>query len=415
MAVRRALCFVLVSACSESTAPCEPRELVRGPWAVGLYTREAEIRWETAEMGCGGLRFAFDGSDNWLGAVASQTTAVTRSISFGEGDLESPDQATTGYIHRVALRNLTPNMCYRYQISQKVDVHYGRVCTASEANEATSTFALIGSTEPTGESTATLYGQIAASAPHAVFHLGDIQHYSNTLDSWSAWFERTQNILSTAPILPVVGEQEFEVLDTGDGSSRGVAREYLEYFQPLWAGDSHARLGDNYALRVSQVVYIMVDSQGAQGASIWSEEGRLWLEQILTQAEREDGHAFSVILMHRPPYTRSSRRLGLTRREALRNMLDGHRVPLIIAGDATCYERFEVDGRTFIVSGGGGSSLESCNQTHPDSGLDAELMSLQQLNQSTHHWVQLSQSSTGLRGEVIAEDGTMIDQWEVQP
>jgi hypothetical protein len=96
-------------------------------------------------------------------------------------------------------------------------------------------------------------------------------------------------------------------------------------------------------------------------------------------------------------------------------MLDGHRVPLVIAGDATCYERFEVDGRTFIVSGGGGARLESCDQTHPDPALDAELISLQQIHQSTHHWIQLSQSSTGLRGEVIAEDGTMIDQWEVQP
>jgi hypothetical protein len=225
MDVRRLLPLFLISACPDSAPPCEPQELIRGPWAVGLYTREAEIRWETAEPGCGGLRFAIDGTENWLGSVASQTTAFERTISFGEGNLDAPDQASTRYIHRVGLRNLTPNTCYSYQISQQTMVQSGRVCTASEDAQATTTFGLIGSTEPTGEATSTLYGQIATAQPQAIFHLGDIQHYSNTLDSWSAWFNRSQTILGTAQILPVVGDKEFETLEAGNGLSGSVARE----------------------------------------------------------------------------------------------------------------------------------------------------------------------------------------------
>ena len=405
----------MVSACPDTTPPCEPQELVRGPWAVGLYTREAEIRWETDQAGCGGMRFAVEGSENWLGAVASLATTVTRTITFGEDDLERPDRASVSYVHRVGLRNLSPNTCYTYQISQMKSVHTGRVCTAPETVDATTTFAAIGSTEPTGEATATLYGQIAAARPQAIFHLGDIQHYSNPLDSWNAWTARTQSVLSTAQLLPVVGEQEFEVLDDEGSSVDNEPREYAEYFQPLWSGHSHASLGDNYALRVSQIVYIIVDSLGLKGPSIWSEQGQLWLDQILREAESGSGHAFSVILMHQPPYTRSSRRSGTDRRELLRTLLAGHRVPLVLAGDATCYERFTVDDRLYVNSGGGGSRLESCDQANPDPIIDAELISLQQKHQSVHHWIHLSQSSTGLQGQVIAEDGAIIDQWEVQP
>ena len=96
-------------------------------------------------------------------------------------------------------------------------------------------------------------------------------------------------------------------------------------------------------------------------------------------------------------------------------MLSGHKVPLVLAGQASCYERFEVDGRLFVNSGGAGAALEACDQSHPDPSIDGELTSLQGDHRSVHHRIRLRQSAAGLVGAVVADHNEIIDQWEIRP
>ena len=410
-----AVVLLLLTACPEPEPPCEPQAVIRGPWTVGLYTRSAEVRWETAEEGCGGLRFAPEGTTSWLGAVGSQTTPIERTLEFGSVEIEQPDVSGTSYLHRVGLQNLTPNTCYTYQISQQAELHGGRLCTAAESSEATSVFAVLGDTSPSLGQTDALYEPITAVQPQAILHLGDIQHYSQETESWSSWLTGSQPLLELAPILPVVGDHEFEAVDISAGNQIPSPAEYEQYFFTLWGAHGHPKLGNNFAVRNGPILYIFGDTESDDGTQIWDEQGINWLGQTLDQAEALPGHLFSVLMFHRPVYTRSRHTESLVRRNLVREVLAGHRVPLILSGHAHCYERFLVDGRTFIVSGGGGAELESCDLAHEDNTLAGELLSLQQVQQSAYHWIKLSQSSAGLRGEVIAKDGTLIDEWDIRP
>jgi predicted phosphodiesterase len=406
---------LLIMGCPEPEPPCEPQPVIRGPWTVGLYARVAEIRWETAEPGCGGLRFAPEGTVNWLGAVASQTAPIERTLAFGSIEIEHPDVAGTSTLHRVGLQNLAPNTCYTYQISQPTEVHTGRLCTAAESSDATSVFAVLGDTSPSLGQTEVLYEAIVATQPQAILHLGDVQHYTQQSESWADWHLRSQPLLATAPILPVVGDHDFEAVDIAAGNQVPDPAEYQQYFFTLWGAHGHPQLGKNFAVRNGPILYIFGDTESDDGNQIWDEQGSNWLSQTLDEAEALPGHLFSVLMFHRPVYTRSVRTESLVRRNALRQVLAGHRVPLVLSGHAHCYERFLVEGRTFVVSGGGGAELEPCDVAHQDPSVAGELASLQQVQRSEHHWIKLSQTTAGLRGQVIAKDGTLIDQWDIRP
>ena len=415
MDVRLLTLTVLLAGCPDPPEPCTPQPVTRGPWAVGWYMTEAEIRWETASDGCGGVRFGLVNSQQWLAQVASQATQIERTLEVDSDPILAPDRPGPSYVHRLALRNLTPNTCYRFQVAQPVEQVEGRFCTAASSTDADVTMAVLGNSAADDEVTTTLTQAIRAAEPHAILHLGNLQRYSDPNETWSAWFHRWRPLLNTAQILPVVGESEFERPASQADDNADTAREYAEYFAPLWRGHSHPQLGDNYAIRVGALVYIFVDTLGQVGPSIWSDQGQAWLEQILRDAEAAPGHGFSVLLMHQPAYTRSSRRRGLARREQLRTMLSGHKVPLVLAGQASCYERFEVDGRLFVNSGGAGAALEACDQSHPDPSIDGELTSLQGDHRSVHHWIRLRQSAAGLVGAVVADHNEIIDQWEIRP
>jgi hypothetical protein len=408
-------CVLLLAACPDPEPPCEPKTLIRGPWTTGLHARQAEVRWETAEEGCGGLRFGADATENWAASLSSSTHAIVRTIEVGTGVLDPPDLPGTSYQHRVTISNLEPNRCFSYQISQTSRSHKGRFCTAAETTHETTVFAVIGDTNPMLGHTELLYGPMAAARPQAIFHLGDIQYYASIIETWAAWFERTKGLLAIAPILPVVGNHEFEAVGGSVGEEDSDPTEYTEYFLPLWGDHGHPHLGNNYSVRNAGILYIFADSETDDGLAIWDQRGTDWLAQTLTTAEATAGHSFSVLMFHRPVYTRSKYSAGLGRRNQLEQMLAGHKVPLIMTGHAHCYERFDVNGRTVIVSGGGGAVPHRCDREHEDPVLSAELASMQQTTFSGYHWVKLSQTSAGLAGEAIAEDGTILDRWEVRP
>ena len=134
------------------------------------------------------------------------------------------------------LRNLTPNTCYRYQVAQSVEQAEGRFCTAASSTDADVTMAVLGNSAADDEVTATLIQAIRGAEPHAILHLGNLQRYSDPNETWARGSIAGDFLLNTAQILPVVGESEFERPASQAGDNADTAREYAEYFAPLWRG-----------------------------------------------------------------------------------------------------------------------------------------------------------------------------------
>ena len=112
-----------------------------------------------------------------------------------------------------------------------------------------------------------------------------------------------------------------------------------------------------------------------------------------------------IVAFHHPVYTCSPR--GGTS-EALRDWvpLFDDDVVLVLNGHDHNYQRFHDDGVTYVVTGGGGRSLNSiddCGKAQPDL-LRGKM---------AHHFVVLEQSASTLLLQAIDVNGTVIDRTEI--
>ena len=86
-----------------------------------------------------------------------------------------------------------------------------------------------------------------------------------------------------------------------------------------------------------------------------------WLVDELTAVGADEGLAYAIVAFHRPFFTFSRSSPNLATREYLHALFVEHGVPLVLTGHNHCYERFEVDGITYVVDGGGGAFLYDVN------------------------------------------------------
>ena len=133
-----------------------------------------------------------------------------------------------------------------------------------------------------------------------------------------------------------------------------------------------------------------------------------WLDEGLGRTVREHPEiTLLFVSWHRPTYSWSES----TKREwkeALHEVLTCWRVDMVWTGHNHCYERFEQDGITYIVTGGAGAFLTNIDGNDPDPG-DNRLAA-----ESSFHIVRGEIDSEGGRFTAIrAEDGGEIDRFTI--
>lgn len=112
----------------------------------------------------------------------------------------------------------------------------------------------------------------------------------------------------------------------------------------------------------------------------------------------------AVVIYHHPAYNCGLHGPDQQVRNTWLPLFDND-VVLVLNGHDHNYQRFQADNLTHIVTGGGGRFLhypDSCPKSHP-TALASE---------ATHHFLMISQQD-GLRVEVIAADGLLIDSLSI--
>lgn len=144
----------------------------------------------------------------------------------------------------------------------------------------------------------------------------------------------------------------FPSLGNHDWGTPG-AEPYLEYFT-LPGNERY------YDIVLGDVHLFAIDSDALEpdGNTADSVQGQ-WLKSGLAASQA----AFDVVYMHHPPF--SSCRHGNT--PALQWPYRQWGADLVLAGHDHCYERFELDGLSYVVSGLGGSSLYGFGDSEPGS------------------------------------------------
>jgi acid phosphatase type 7 len=374
--------------------------VTKGPWVERVDDTHATLLWESANQGCVETEVTAPGAPK--GQVSSGMAVETHVVgTFGAG-LAQPDLPGTYYRNEIALASLSPATCYSYRVraSGTHDVKAGdldgKFCTARNAGDDF-TFLAMADTDPIlGHTTDTLM-QVLPANPDFIIHAGDIQYYSAIAETWAYWFGAMAPMLRQGGFFPAIGNHESE-----------TPTEIDDYYDRLFQPATVEGTAQWFHFSSGGVHYFALDTETASLDA--GSDQVTWLEGALAAAQASDGFRFGIVYFHRPFYTCGDTDPMLDARALLEPMFLASGVKLIVQGHMHGYERFEVpNGLTYVTCAGGGGVINDVNANvskYPDDA------ALRVAVSDRYHMCLYSVTAGMLSSSVLAEDGTVIDEWQ---
>jgi len=313
----------------------------KGPWVLAVDDTSAKMRWESCFAAPTSISFAPEagGAATKLTSTVKETKVTdTIEVAF----LRDADFAGTYYMNEVALTKLAPATCYTYTLDADATIK-GRFCTARAAG-SDFTFAATGDTNPGLGPTVQLIEKVYPSRkPDFTLHGGDLQYYSSGLETYNLWFSRMAGMLRTGAFFPAVGNHESE-----------RPNERVDYYDRFYGGAGFDGTNDYYRFSWGGIWFFSINTE--LDIMPASDQGK-WLLAKLQDATTKPGFRFSVLLMHRPFVTCGDSGQLDGQRKAWEADLLKNKVLLVIGAHMHGYERFEMNGITYITAAGGGGLL----------------------------------------------------------
>jgi predicted phosphodiesterase len=233
-----------------------------------------------------------------------------------------------------------------------------------------------------------------------VVHTGDlVYNVEENTDPREAFdlklFKPFAPVLRQAAFYPVPGNHEFESVTSWND------RPYYDWaFPPLGAlgegGLEMESASRHYGFTRGNLQFLMLDSQAFYGSGSREEQNQ-WLAERLA----DESFAASIPVLHIPPFN-SGRHAsdGAPVASAWAPLFAQARVPLAISGHDHNYQRHEVDGLTYLVSGGGSAVLYPAG---------TQLESTRAFSR-TSHFVLLEIWPEEIRITAISDAGAVLDE-----
>ncbi len=248
------------------------------------------------------------------------------------------------------------------------------------------------------EATFRLLEQMATFDLDFVLHTGDVVYniYDDpdapTSFAWK-YYSTFAPILHRMPVFPVIGNHDVERATLWDGISF-YFYAFPRIVDPLVSGSSERR--EWYSFSVGSYQFIMLNSQAFYGS------GRLTAQtEWLAERLRDDRFSASIPVFHIAPYTSGMHTNdGVPMRSKWGSYFEQAQVPLVLSGHDHNYERLIVNDVTYVVSGGGSSTLYSLRELLPNSKTFARRT----------HFVLLELYSDHIELTSVALDGEILDR-----
>lgn len=236
---------------------------------------------------------------------------------------------------------------------------------------------------------------IAGEAPDMVLVTGDLVLRGSDEGDWQRYFEVTGDLGARVPTYPVAGNH-----DMGRSGDQGLRMN--EIFE-LWPGPAdRPSWGHWYSFDVGDVHFVMLDSNAYD-----SDKQLAWLESDLATA-RARGVRAIFATAHDGPYSRGYHRGNRYAAEHYVPVLTRHRVTMMFSGHDHLYQRGEIDGFRYIVTGGGGAPLYSVRcgvKRRPRCKVRDGMQHVAK----AHHYVMLSVYRTHVEVCSKRDDGTELE------
>ncbi len=249
-----------------------------------------------------------------------------------------------------------------------------------------------------------LVRQMAASDLDFVLHAGDVVDETEVggdpFDSYAEkFFAPFEPLLTQMPVYTIPGNHDYDT----DIRFRG-APFYDHVFPPFpdlsFPGQEERERNQYYAFARSGFQFVMLDSQvffGVDGL----EEQTGWLKERLSDPRFKA----TIPVVHVAPFSSSSVHPtnSLPVRRGWVPLFAAARVPLVFSGHFHQYERLAAHGITYIVTGGGSSTLYAPGEWLPESLRFAR----------STHFVLMELDGDRIRLKAIALGGEILDQTEI--
>ena len=189
-----------------------------------------------------------------------------------------------------------------------------------------------------------IVARIAQEAPDFLIILGDLVFSGSSPAHWAEFDELTAPLRDAGvPILPVLGNHEYWM------SPRRALPAFFTRFP-------HLRGRHWYSLPYGGMELLFLDSNRRWLTPARWEEQLAWYRDELTRVDGDPAVRGALVMLHHPPYTNST--VTSDERHVQRAFVPpfaGAAKTLgMFSGHVHSYERFERDGKTFCVTGGGG-------------------------------------------------------------
>lgn len=311
--------------------------------------------------------------------------AVPVRVEFDTPTGRSTRESPSSDRHRIILSGFAPGTRVSYRVTAaESDSAEGSFVAPAATSSAPVTFAVVGDTRDGDAVWARIAGSIDPDASFVV-HLGDYVPQGGSDAEWVRFFDAGAPILRRAAIVPVLGNHEL--------IAPGGRELYLDRFAIAGPAGGAFQVLEHEGVRI-----LALDSNAPIGPG--SEQFR-FAERELARAEAEGSLRGLVVAIHHGPF--SSGRHGEFEPLHTNGLLDAMRrahVDLIVSGHDHMYERGEVDGLRYVVSGGGGSPLYRANDRRP----------YQQRFAAAYHHLRVRLDGATVAFDAIRPDGTPIER-----
>lgn len=177
-----------------------------------------------------------------------------------------------------------------------------------------------------------------------LIHLGDMVENGASARAWEEFDRGFASILARhATFMPMMGNHDY----WGNAQRRrvNIAARFPQLAACAWRTEIFHGLG-----------LVCLDSnKAAYSRAAWAEQER-WFAQTLAGFEASSLIDAVLVFSHHPPFTNSAvrQRAKLLEKRILPAFFSSSKTKAFFSGHVHGYERFVVQGKTFVVSGGGG-------------------------------------------------------------
>ena len=188
-----------------------------------------------------------------------------------------------------------------------------------------------------------LFDKILKMSPNAVFHLGDIVAMGSSKSEWVRVDKFVSRLTSEGiPFYPIPGNHEYMFF-----SKAGIKKFSDRY---PYAGIT------GYSKKIANTAVVLFNSNFNKLSKEQFNQQLEWYRNALNKYESDSSISFIIVGCHHSPYTNS--KVVSPSKEVQKYFLPEFfktsKCKLFISGHAHAFEHFKINGKDFLVIGGGG-------------------------------------------------------------